>query len=489
MGMALRQREKSLILTVNSHQYFVTYSRIMPAKLIDGRNRPVVVIIGGGFGGIRVAQRLAKAPVNVVLIDRSNHHLFQPLLYQVATSVLSASDIAFPIRRIFRSNRNVYVFNEEVASIDCKSNCITFTGGKQVPFDWLVLAAGAGSSYFGHDQWKEFAPGMKSLEDAAAIRNRVLRAFEDAEAETNPQALQAHLTFVVVGGGATGVELSGAIKELAVDAITPDFRRFNAASARVILVEAGDRLLSTMSEKSSLAALKSLRAIGVEVRLKETVTDVFDGGVVIGSERIDADTVLWAAGVSASPLGATLGCERDHAGRVKVLPDCSVPGSPKVFVIGDMAAQVCARTGHAVPGVAPGATQMGDMVAKIITAECKAQTLGVTAPPRPKFAYFDKGSMATIGRAHAVAEVAGLKLRGLVAWLAWLFIHLILLVGFRNRLFVLLSWAFSYLTYSKGSRLIEGDPRSRVREPVGNMMDGSEAGREHAFQMLLGRQK
>ena len=429
----------------------------------------MVVVVGSGFGGLRVAQRLAKAPVRVAVLDRTNHHLFQPLLYQVATSVLTESDIAFPIRRIFRNQGNALVALAEVVAVDRATKTLTFADGTKGPYDWLVLAAGAGSSYFGKDVWEAFAPGMKSLDDASAIRGRILRAFEDAEAETDPRALKSHLTFVVVGGGATGVELAGAIRELAVEALARDFRRFDAAITQVILVESADRLLGSMSEQSSRVALDSLRAMGVEVRLNERVTDVFDGGVMLGTERIEADTVVWAAGVAASPLGATLGVPLDHAGRVKVLPDCSVPGSPDVFVIGDMAAQVCARTGHPVPGVAPAAMQMADMVARIIGAESAAKT--DSRPPRPAFRYLDKGSMATIGRARAVAEVAGLKMRGLLAWLAWLFVHVLLLVGFRNRVFVMMSWGFAYLAFTKGARIITGHTRSRLRSPLGAEME------------------
>ena len=434
-----------------------------------GADVPVVVVVGSGFGGLRVAQRLAKAPVRVAVLDRTNHHLFQPLLYQVATSVLTESDIAFPIRRIFRNQANALVALAEVVAVDRATKTLTFADGTKGPYDWLVLAAGAGSSYFGKDAWEAFAPGMKSLDDASAIRGRILRAFEDAEAETDPRALKSHLTFVVVGGGATGVELAGAIRELAVEALARDFRRFDTAITQVILVESADRLLGSMSEQSSSVALDSLRAMGVEVRLNERVTDVFDGGVMLGTERIEADTVVWAAGVAASPLGATLGVPLDRAGRVKVLPDCSVPGSPDVFVIGDMAAQLCARTGKPVPGVAPAAMQMADMVARIIGAESAAKT--GAKPPRPAFSYFDKGSMATIGRARAVAEVAGLKMRGLLAWLAWLFVHVLLLVGFRNRVFVMLSWGFAYLAFSKGARIITGHTRSRLRAPLGAEME------------------
>jgi NADH dehydrogenase len=434
------------------------------------RSLPLVVVVGGGFGGIRLVRRLAGVPARVALIDRTNHHLFQPLLYQVATSVLSDSDIAFPIRRIFRGQSNVLVKLGEVTAVDRASRHVWMSDGTMVPYDWLVLAAGAGSSYFGRREWERLAPGMKSLEDAATIRARVLRAFEDAEVETDPGALQAHLTFVIVGGGATGVELSGAIRELAVEAMAPDFRRADAARARVVLVEAGDRLLASMSAESSRAALEGLQAMGVEVRLNQPVTEVFDGGVVLGNERVLADTVVWAAGVEGSPLGATLGTELDRSGRVKVLPDCSVPGSPQVFVIGDMAAQVCARTGQPVPGVAPGAMQMADMVGRIIADEIRASERNAAPPDRPAFAYFDKGSMATIGRARAVAEVAGLRMRGLVAWLAWLLIHVVLLVGFRNRLLVILNWAFAYVAYTKGARLITGPSRSHLKAPLGTSM-------------------
>lgn len=452
---------------------------------------PTVVVIGGGFGGIAAVQALAKTAVNVVLIDKQNHHLFQPLLYQVATSVLPSANIAFPIRRIFRDQDNAYVFNDEVMGIDLEARRLVFANNRKAPFDYLIVAAGAGTSYFGHDEWAKFAPGMKTLEDATVIRNKILRAFEDAEAETDAAALQAHLTFVIVGGGATGVELSGAIKELGVDAVCKDYRRFDAKNARVILVEAGDRLLSSMSHSSSQAALKALENIGVEVRLKQSVTNVWADSVEIGGERIYANNIVWTAGVQANSLGASLGAPLDRSGRVKVEPDCSVKGSPHVFVIGDMATLNCAKSGKPVPGVAPAAVQMGKYVAQIISREVAArnkhaqrmakQQTGTHSnaahglavvhatelPPRKAFAYLDKGSMATIGRAKAVAEVAGLKFHGLIAWLAWLFIHLLLLVGFHNRVLVFLSWGFAYLTFSKGSRIINGNPPSHVVSPVG----------------------
>ena len=465
---------------------------------------PIVVVIGGGFGGVAAVQELAKAPVNVVLIDKENHHLFQPLLYQVATSVLPTSNIAFPIRRIFRKQANAYVFNDEVVSIDCAARRITFSNKRSARFDYLILAAGASSSYFGNDQWAPFAPGMKTLDDAMIIRNKILRAFEDAEAETNPVALREHLTFIVVGGGATGVELAGAIKELGVDSISKDYRRFNAKNARVILIEAGDRLLPSMSESSSHAAFKALEKIGVEIRLNQSVTHVDQTGVVVNGENIRANTIVWSAGVKASSLGASLGAKLDRNGRVLVEPDCSVMGAPNVFVIGDMASMKCSKTGHAVPGVAPAATQMGQFVAKIIAREVRAGVRKTTsnAPnttsnvnttnsaqtmERGKFEYFDKGSMATIGRAKAVAEVAGLKFHGLIAWLAWLFVHLILLVGFNNRILVFMSWAISYITFSKGSRIISGNPPSRVVAPVGSDTGDSAADRRKAVEELLMR--
>ena len=465
---------------------------------------PIVVVIGGGFGGVAAVQELAKAPVNVVLIDKENHHLFQPLLYQVATSVLPTSNIAFPIRRIFRKQANAYVFNDEVVSIDCAARRITFSNKRSARFDYLILAAGASSSYFGNDQWAPFAPGMKTLDDAMIIRNKILRAFEDAEAETNPVALREHLTFIVVGGGATGVELAGAIKELGVDSISKDYRRFNAKNARVILIEAGDRLLPSMSASSSHAALKALEKIGVEIRLKQSVTHVDETGVVVNGETIRANTIVWSAGVKANSLGASLGAKLDRNGRVLVEPDCSVMGAPNVFVIGDMASMKCAKTGHAVPGVAPAATQMGQFVAKIIAREVRAGVRKTTSHAlnttsninntnstqimeRGKFEYFDKGSMATIGRAKAVAEVAGLKFHGLIAWLAWLFVHLILLVGFNNRILVFMSWAISYITFSKGSRIISGNPPSRVVAPVGSDSGDSAADRRKAVEELLMR--
>lgn len=426
-----------------------------------GRRRPTVVVIGGGFAGIQAAKRLHGVDANVVLLDRSNHHLFQPLLYQVATAVLTPADIAFPIRRIFRHQRNVTVFRSEVREINTARQVVRHGNGTETPYDWLVIAAGAGQSYFGHDDWEPLAPGMKTLEDAATIRGRILQAFEDAEAEQDADAQLAHLTFVVVGAGPTGVELSGAIKELAVDSMDPDMRRVDAERARVVLVEGMERVLTAMDPASSAAAEKSLRSIGVEVRLRTRVTHVDEEGVTVEvdgrQERIRSHTVLWAAGVEASPLAKSLGVPLDRAGRVLVEQDCSVPGAPNVFVVGDLANLTCAGSDRPVPGVCPAAIQMGRHAGDLI-----ATAVRTGDRPRTAFRYWDKGSLATIGRARAVADIFGGHHRGFVAWCLWCFVHVFFLIGFRNRLFVMLSWAASYVLFSKGARLILGDPRSRV---------------------------
>lgn len=424
-------------------------------------HRPTVVVVGGGFAGVEATKQLARSDANVILLDRSNHHLFQPLLYQVATAVLTPADIAFPIRRIFRHQRNVTVFRSEVREIDTSRNVVRHGDGTETPYDWLVLAAGAGQSYFGHDDWESVAPGMKTLEDAAKIRGRILQAFEDAEAERDPEAQLAHLTFVIVGAGPTGVEMAGAIKELAVDAMDPDMRRVDAEKARVVLIEGQDRVLAAMAPESSARAEASLRAIGVEVRTGARVTHVDESGVVVSvggkDERIRAHTVLWAAGVEASPIARTLGVPLDRAGRVNVQPDLSVPGAPNVLVAGDLACITCAGHEKPVPGVCPAAIQMGRYAGSLI-----ATTIRTGTRPTEPFAYWDKGSLATIGRARAVADIFGGHRQGFVAWCLWCFVHVFFLIGFRNRLFVMLSWAASYVLFSKGARLILGDPKSRV---------------------------
>ncbi len=423
--------------------------------------RPTVVVVGGGFAGVEATKQLARSDANVILLDRSNHHLFQPLLYQVATAVLTPADIAFPIRRIFRHQRNVTVFRSEVREVDTKRQIVRHGDGTETPYDWLVLAAGAGQSYFGHDDWESVAPGMKTLEDAAKIRGRILQAFEDAEAERDPEAQRAHLTFVIVGAGPTGVEMAGAIKELAVDAMDPDMRRVDAEKARVVLIEGQDRVLAAMAPESSASAEASLRSIGIEVRTSARVTHVDESGVVVSvggrDERIRTHTVLWAAGVEASPLARTLGVPLDRAGRVVVQPDLSVPGAPNVLIAGDLAHIVCAGQDKPVPGVCPAAIQMGRFAGSLI-----ATTIRTGVRPTRSFAYWDKGSLATIGRARAVADIFGGHRKGFVAWCLWCFVHVFFLIGFRNRLFVMLSWAASYVLFSKGARLILGDPKSRV---------------------------
>ena len=420
--------------------------------------RPCVLVVGGGFGGLRVAQALADAPVDVLLVDRRNHHLFQPLLYQVATAGLSPADIARPIRSVLRGQDNATVLLDTVESIDLAGRRVVLTGQGELAFDWLVLAAGAGHAYFGHDDWAEHAPGLKTVEDALDIRRRVLLAYEAAEYEDDPDQRRQRLTFVVVGGGPTGVEMAGALREVASESIPADFRRVDTTTARVIVVEGAARLLPTMSEKASAIALESLRKMGVEVRLNTFVTHIDAEGVHLGEEQLAASNVIWAAGVKASSLGGTLGVSLDRAGRVVVEPDCSVPGHPQVFVIGDMAAQMDANTNTPVPGVAQGALQMGDFVAAIVSDSVRGKSR-----PRGAFGYRDKGSLATIGRAKAVADVFGTTLGGLTAWLLWSGVHVAFLVGFRNKVFVMLSWAWSYIRNARGARLITGPPPKAPR--------------------------
>jgi NADH:ubiquinone reductase (H+-translocating) len=412
--------------------------------------RPHVVVLGGGFGGLYATKTLAHAGVTVTVVDSRNHHLFQPLLYQVATAALSPGDIAVPIRRILRSQANATVVLAKALSIDTKARRVTLDEG-QIDYDYLVVATGATHSYFGHDAWQEFAPGLKSIEDALHIRRRVLVAYEEAERETDPVAQEAWLTFVVVGGGPTGVELAGALAEISRHVLDHDFRRIDPKSARVVLVEAGPRILPTFEEASSARAKEQLAELGAEVLTSARVTDIDATGVTLEDQRIAARTVLWGAGVTASPLATTMGVPLDRAGRVRVLPDLSVPGAPNVFVIGDLAA--LEQDGKPVPGVAPAAMQEGRHAAKNIVRK----TRGDAALP---FHYKDKGSLATIGRASAVAELGSVRLSGLLAWLAWLFIHILFLIGFRNRYLVLSEWAWGYVTYERGARLITGGKRA-----------------------------
>ncbi|MGK2856375.1 MAG: NAD(P)/FAD-dependent oxidoreductase [Thermoanaerobaculia bacterium] len=408
---------------------------------------PRIVIIGGGFAGLYAAKRLRSEPVEVTLVDRRNHHVFQPLLYQVATAALNPSDIAAPIRAILRKQRNTRVILGDVVAIDRQRRVVAMTDG-ELPYDYLVVATGATHSYFGNDHWETFAPGLKSIEDALEIRKRVLLAYEAAEKETDSAARDALLTFVVVGGGPTGAELAGALAEIGRHAMERDFRSIDPTSVRVVLVEGIDRVLSSFHESLSKSAEAQLKKIGVEVRTNSRVTAIDATGVALGSERILARTVLWGAGVLASPVSKMLDVPLDKAGRVLVEPDLSIPGSPEVFVAGDLAH--FEQDGKLVPGVAPAAMQEGGHAAANLLSRMRGEP---TAP----FRYRDKGSMATIGRAAAIAEFSSLKLSGLPAWLAWLFVHILFLIGFRNRLLVMIQWAWAYLTFQRGARLITGE--------------------------------
>ena len=414
-------------------------------------NKRHVMIVGGGFGGLTAARALANAAdIAVTLIDRENYHLFQPLLYQVAMAGLSPAEIATPIRSVLSSAKNVKVLLGQVTTIDIHARTLTIAGDvhtdeQQLSFDTLILAAGAKTSYFGHDEWEKNAPGMKSIEDAIEVRRRVLTAFESAE-RTEDLALRAKLlTFVVVGGGPTGVELAGAVAELARRVLTQDFRAAHTDMARVVLVEGGPRLLATLDPQSSEAARAQLVELGVEVKLNTKVVGIDERGVQTAEGDLAAGTCVWAAGVSATPLARTLGAELDRSGRVLVMEDCSVPGAADVFVIGDMAAFV--EQGKTLPGVSPVAMQQARYVAQLI--------LDQTAPEqRIAFRYTDKGNMATIGRSRAVAEAGKLRMRGFIAWMAWLFVHIWYLIGFRNRVVVMFTWAWSYIFYRRGARLI-----------------------------------
>lgn len=414
--------------------------------------RPRIVIVGGGFAGLQAAMGLASAPAEVVVVDRRNHHLFQPLLYQVATAGLSPAQIATPIREILWRQRNATVRMAEVTGIDVGARTLATSQGP-ISYDYLVLAAGATHSYFGHDAWAASAPGLKSIEDAVEIRRRFLMAYERAEQETDPVRQRAFLTFVIIGAGPTGVEMAGAVAEIARTVIRRDFRRIDTSSTRVMLVEGQDRVLASgFPAALSERAKRDLERLGVEVLVNTRVTGVEPARegeppvVVIGEQRVAAHNIVWAAGVRASGLGAMLGVECDRAGRVKVGPDLSVPGHPEVFVTGDLAAVNDAK-GQPVPGVAPAAMQMGRHVARLLVRE-------VAGRPREPFRYRDKGSLATIGRARAVAAVFGMKFGGLVAWLLWAGVHIMYLIGFRNRVSVMFEWAWAYVFFHRGARLI-----------------------------------
>ncbi|MGD9690130.1 MAG: NAD(P)/FAD-dependent oxidoreductase [Phycisphaerales bacterium] len=423
---------------------------------------PHVVIIGGGFAGLYAARSLRRVPCRITLLDRRNHHLFQPMLYQVATASLSPAQIAAPIRRVLASQRNCRVLLAEARSIDPDARVIHLADA-DLSYDLLVLATGVRHAYFGHGEWEQHAPGLKTIEDALEIRRRFLLAFERAERADDPELRRAELTFVIVGGGPTGVEMAGAFAEIARRSIPAEFRAINTASARVVLVEAGDRVLGAFAPDLSESARRQLQALGVEVRLNTRVEHVDAAGVRLNDGQIlRAGTVVWAAGIRASSLGAALGAPTDSAGRVRVLPDLSIPDHPEVFVCGDLA-HLDDSEGRIVPGVAPAAMQMGRHAALIIARELEARRAGRPAPPREPFRYVNKGELATIGRARAVGVLGfgiNAHLTGFVAWALWALVHVSYLIGFRNRLIVLIDWAWAYLVFERGARLITGDVAS-----------------------------
>ena len=411
-----------------------------------GPEKPHVLILGGGFAGLYAARALKRAPVRVTVVDRRNHHLFQPMLYQVATAALNPSDIAAPIRSVLRDQPNTEVLLGEVESIDPVGRRVVLTDGADSSYDYLIVATGARHSYFGHNDWEVLAPGLKSLEDALSIRQRVLLAFEKAEREPDPVRRQALLTFVVVGGGPTGVEMAGAVAELRRYALRRDFRRIDPGEATVLLLEGGPRLLPWYPESLSDKAKKELRRLGVEVRTETLVTNIRPGSVAAAGWTIPTQTVIWAAGNVASPVLRSLGAPLDSAGRAIVEPDCTVPNHPEIFVLGD-AALFTHQQGGPLPGICPVAIQMGQYAARMIQGDLEGR-------PRRAFNYWDKGQLAVIGRGHAVADIWKLHFAGFVAWLVWTFVHIFFLIGFRNRLLVMIQWGWSYLTFGRGARLI-----------------------------------
>jgi NADH:ubiquinone reductase (H+-translocating) len=451
------------------------------------KSRPRIVIIGAGFGGLNAALVLAKADVQVTIIDRHNYHTFQPLLYQIATAGLSPGEIAEPVRSIFRNDKNIEVLMDEVTGFDLDRK-VVLTDDAEISYDYLIVATGASHAYFGHEDWAPFAPGLKSIEDGLEIRRRVLLAFELAERESHSRGVEAarQLNFVVVGGGPTGAELAGTLAEIARHALAHEFRSIDPAHTHIMLIEGGPRILPSYAEDLSRSAQQQLEDLGVEVRTSTMVTHIEAGAVYLGATKLPATVILWAAGVAASPLGKKLGAPVDRAGRVEVQPDLSLPARPEVFVIGDLAS-VKDEHGKMLPGVAPVAIQQGRFVAKLIREEVKSGRGNIEAlssraksrdlalatsavaipfsrsvredvqvPARPAFHYWDKGSLATIGRAAAIAEFGKIHISGFLAWLSWLFIHIFFLIGFQNRILVMIQWAWSYLTYERGARLITG---------------------------------
>src|SRR5512140_876974 len=429
--------------------------------------RPRVVIVGGGFGGLWAAQALRRAPVQVTLLDRQNHHLFQPLLYQVATAALNPSDIAQPIRRVLRKQANAEVLLGEAAAVDLDGKRVRLRDGASVAYDRLILAAGATHSYFGHPEWEAWAPGLKTLDDALEIRRRVLVAFEAAEREEDPVVRAALLTFVVIGAGPTGVELAGALAEISRQVLQRDFRHIAPAAARVLLIEAGPRILAAYAPVSSASAQRQLERLGCEVRLGKAVTAIERSGISLGEETIAARTVIWAAGVQASPLARSLNVPLDRAGRVRIQADLTLPGHSEVQVIGDLAS--LEQDGKPIPGLAPAAMQMGRHAARNVE-------LAIAGQPVLPFRYIDKGTLATIGRARAVAERGKLRMGGFLAWLVWLVVHIFFLIGFRNRFLVLFEWAWVYFRNERGARLITGDVETLLaRAAEGRVHAGSSA--------------
>ncbi|MBZ5721884.1 MAG: NAD(P)/FAD-dependent oxidoreductase [Acidobacteriia bacterium] len=415
---------------------------------MENKHTANVVIVGGGFGGLHAARHLAKYPVRVTIVDRKNHHTFQPLLYQVATAGLSPAEIAAPIRWIVRGHRNVEVLLGEVMDFDLERRVVQLAD-QEIPYDYLIAAPGASHAYFGHDEWEPLAPGLKTIEDALEIRRRILLAFELAERQAASGKVHYPLNFVVIGGGPTGVELAGTLAEIARRVLANEFRSIDPEHTRILLLEGGPRILANYPEDLSRSAEEQLRRLGVEVRTSTLVTGMEADAVHIGDTRLPAAVILWAAGVAASPLGKKLGAPVDRVGRVLVNPDLSIPGRPEVFVVGDLAA-FKDEDGKWLPGVAPVAMQEGAATAHNIGRDLRDE-------PRRNFRYFNKGNLATIGRAAAIAEFGEIHISGFLAWLSWLFIHIFFLIGFRNRIIVLIQWAWSYLTYERGARLITGD--------------------------------
>jgi NADH dehydrogenase len=438
---------------------------------MNPKTTPQVVIIGAGFGGLNAALSLAHYPVRITLIDRRNHHNFQPLLYQVATGGLSPGEIATPIRWIVRKHRNIEVLLGEVNELDLQRRILKF-GDREISYDYLVVAAGASHAYFGHDDWEPFAPGLKTIEDALEIRRRVLLAFELAERYAASTGENVQLNFVIVGGGPTGVELAGALAEIAHRVLPEEFNSIDTRRERIILLEGGPRILPAYSEDLSRSAEQQLRVLGVEVQTSTMVTGIEPAAVHMGATRLPAAVILWAAGVAASPLGKKLGAPIDRAGRVLVDPDLSIPGHLEVFVIGDLAA-LKDKNGQLVPGVAAAAIQQGKATARSIANDLQGK-------PRRDFHYVNKGSLATIGRAAAIAEFGKIHISGFIAWLSWLFVHIFFLIGFRNRIMVMIQWAWSYFTFERGAQLITGN---QTLPSWSELMNRQVAGREKSDKL------